>query len=119
MAQLSIHSNRINEVHELNLKTYPFLFFNGVKSAKIEYNLENQSIVDYEADNKKIEIRYKLDKPKIDHFKIIYDLSIDETIQNEYLDKRFEALERSISALLWNGIFLEVIFNNKSVYKSK
>lgn len=119
MAQLSITTNQINEIQQKNLKMYPFVFFNGVKSVSIEYDLTNQSKVNYDTDPKTMEIVYKFDKPMVDNFKVAYDLKIDETQDNSHMEKRFDALEKSIATLFWNGIPLEVKFNGKEVYKSK
>ena len=119
MAKFSISNNKISEVHVRNLKMYPLVFFNGVKSARIDYDITNHSTVDYEIDPKAIEITYKFNKPHTDNFKISYYLEIEESAENDNLEKRFEALEKSIATLLWNGIPLEVFFNNKSVYVSK
>lgn len=118
MAQFSISTNQINEIQQKNLKMYPFVFFNGVKSVKIEYDLTNHSKVDYELDPKSAEITYKFNKPVTDNFKIVYHIEIDESEANPNMEKRFDALEKSIKTLLWNGIPLEVLFNKKSVYKS-
>lgn len=119
MAQLSITTNQINEIQQKNLKMYPFVFFNGVKSVSIEYDLTNQSKVNYDTDPKTMEIVYKFDKPIVDNFKVLYDLKIDETQDNPHMEKRFDALEKSIATLFWNGIPIEVKFNGKSVYTSK
>lgn len=116
MAQFSISTNKINEVQEKNLKMYPFVFFNGVKSARIEYDLINHSNVDYDTNPKTFEIVYRFNKPKTDNFKLIYDLEMETSANNEHLEKRFEALEKSVATLLWKGIPLEVHFNGKKVY---
>lgn len=118
MAQLSISTNQINEIQQKSLKLYPFVFFNGVKSANIAYDLSNQSKVNYDTDPKTMEITYKFDKPIVDNFAVVYDLEIDETQDNQHLSKRFEALEKSIWTLFWNDIPVEVKFNGKSVYST-
>ena len=119
MAQLSITTNQINEIQQKNLKMYPFVFFNGVSSVSIEYDLTNESNVNYDTNPKTMEIVYKFDKPIVDNFKVSYDLQIDESQDNSHIEKRFDALEKSIATLFWNGIPLEVKFNGKTVYKSK
>lgn len=119
MALFSISTNQLSEIHQKNLKMYPFVFFNGVKSVEIDYDITNHSSVDYDTNPKTMEIVYKFNKPNTDHFKIKYYLSIDESEVNDHMEKRFEALERAIATLLWNEIPLEVFFNNKSVYVSK
>lgn len=119
MAQFSISTNQINEIQEKNLKIYPFVFFNGVKSVSIEYDLTTHNSVDYETNPKTLDITYKFNKPNTDNFKISYDLAIDESQENHHMEKRFEALEKSVATLLWRGIPIEVAFNGKNVYKSK
>jgi hypothetical protein len=116
MAQFSISTNKINNIQERNLQYFPFVFFNGVKSARIEYDLTNHSSVDYDTNPKTFEIVYKFNKPKTDNFKIIYDLEMEPWANNEHLDNRFDALEKSIATLLWKGIPIEVRFNGKKVY---
>lgn len=118
MAQLTISSNQINEVQQKNLKMYALVFFNGVKTVKIDYDLTNTSTVDFDTDPVKMDIVYKFQKPKTDNFKITYYLEIDESQGNSSLDKRFDALEKAIATLFWTGIPIEVLFNGKSVYKS-
>jgi len=119
MAQLSISTNQINEIQQKNLKMYPFVFFNGVKSVSIDYDLTNQSKVNYDTNPKTMEIVYKFDKPIMDNFKVSYNLEIDETEDNSHMPKRFEALEKAIWTLFWKDIPVEVKFNGKDVYTSK
>lgn len=104
MAKLAIFSNRISEFHEKNLKMYPLVFFNGVKEAKLDYDLERKKTTQ--------------DEPEIVNSMVSYYLDLDES-QNDLLDKRFEALETSVRGLLWNDITVEVYFNDRIVFKSK
>lgn len=108
MARLSVMTNQINGIQEKNLKLYPFVFFEGITSAKIEYDLEGK--------NKK-ELEYG-EKPKAHDFKVIYHLELDEKANN-HLEKRFEAIKTAVLGLLWSDIEVEVRFNDRSVYKSK
>lgn len=118
MAQFSISTNQINEIQEKNLKMYPLVCFNGVKSIKIEYDLTNNSKVEYDTNPKTMEIVYKFDKPVTDNFRIVYNLEIDETQDNSNLDARLDYLEKCVHNLFWKGIPIEVFFNGKSVHKS-
>lgn len=118
MAKLTVSTNTFTPVQEKNLKLFPLIFFNGVKSATVEFDLSTDSTVDVIEDKEKFDLKFEFVKPNTDHFKIKYNLEIDESQDNSPLDKRFEALEKAISTLLWGGIPLEVLFNNKSVYKS-
>jgi hypothetical protein len=118
MAQFAISTNKISEIQIKNLQMWPFVFFNGVKSVNIDYDLTTNNAVSYEA-NKDNDIKYKFAKPITDHFHISYDLEIDENQDNSHIEKRFKALENSIQTLFWSGIPLSVAFNGRNVYKSK
>lgn len=118
MAKLSMLANKITEVQEKNLKLYPFVFFEGVKSARIDYDLSNNMDVDTTEDQKNANIGYKVKKPETKHLRISYYLELDEG-QNSNLDKRFGAIEGSVRNLFWNQIAVEVYFNNELKYKSK
>lgn len=118
MAKFAISTNKISEIQVRNLQTWPFVFFNGVKSVSIDYDLTTNNAVSYET-NKDNDVNYKFAKPSTDHFHISYDLEIDETQDNSHIEKRFEALEKSIQTLFWSGIPLSISFNSRNVYKSK
>lgn len=104
MAQLSVLSNRISEIQEKNLKSYPFIFFNDVKSAKIEYDL---SKVD--------------DNGNINHgdHHVTYQLDLKEESNKENLDKRFSGIEAATRMLFWNDLKVRVIINGRQAYESK
>ena len=118
MAKLTMVSNRINELQAKNLKMYPFVFFDGVKTAHIDYDFSAESLIGAEEDNKNIQIKYHL-TPQTKNFKVIYKLDIDQEKGNSNIDKRFEALSASIANLFWTGILVEVYFNDKIAYTSK
>ena len=118
MAKLTMVSNRINDVQERNLKMYPFIFFDGVTSARIDYDFSVTPLVSAEEDKKNLDIQYNL-RAETNNFKVIYYLDIDQNKGNNDLDKRFQALHASINTLFWNGILVEVYFNNNMVYTSK
>lgn len=103
MATLTILSNRINPIQEKNLKMYPLVFFDGVKSVRIEYDLQHKKTTN--------------DEPVINSSLISYYLEIDG--HNSHLDSRFDALEKSVRNLFWNDLSVEVYFNDKIVFKSK
>jgi hypothetical protein len=102
MAQLSMLSNRISEIQEKNLKHYPFVFFNDVKSVKIEYNLSRW---DNEQSN-------GLERH------VTYSLELDETNQ-AHLDKRFFCIEEATRVLFWSDLKVRVVINGKLAYESK
>lgn len=124
MAHLSIINGKINPVQEKNLKMYPFVFFNGVTAAQIEYDLTGKNRIEVEEDinldtlKDDKAIKYNFKRPSTDHFKVIYSLEINEQ-DNDQLEKRFDAISKAVKTLLWNNILVEVKFNNKTVYSSK
>ena len=105
MAQLTVFANRISEVQEKNLKMFPFVFFHGVKEVSIDYDLGHAV-----AENLK-EVHHK-------SF-VSYSLTLDDTIVDTNLDKRFLALESSVRQLFWNDIVVRILFNGNKVYESK
>lgn len=94
LAKLSILSNRISEFHEKNLKSYPFIFFNGVEEAAIDYDLER---------GKENYVKFKL--------------TVQEG-KNLFLDKRLSALDQSVKNLFWKEVYTSVVLNGKEVYNS-
>lgn len=129
MARLALLSGRISEVQEKNLKLYPFVFFNGVLSATVDYDFSRLDGIFEQKDEKKLlekedtkaadAIKYKLEKPESRHFSVSYSLAIDETKENDQLDRRFEMLTKAIRALFWNETKIKVYFNGQLKYESK
>jgi hypothetical protein len=103
MAQLSVLSNRISEIQEKNLKMYPFVFFNDVKSVKIEFDL---SKVD--------------DNGLMNHgdHHVTYFLDVLEET-NPQPEKRMSAIEAATRTLFWNDLKVRVVVNGKLAYESK
>lgn len=115
MAKLSVLTDKITDVHEKNMKMYPFVFFEGVTKAEISYNLSNDAT--FVTDGQKAgDIGVAPIKTK--HMRISYYLTLDERM-NGALPKRFKALEDSVRNLFWKQLTVEVYFNGKQVYKSK
>lgn len=97
MAKLTLLSGRISEIQEKNLKSLPFVFFNGLRGIQIDYDLSKQE-----------------DKRKRTF--VSYSLDIDETEENNELAKRFKILESSVRNLFWSDLGVSVYFNDKLVY---
>lgn len=114
-AKLSLLTDKISSMQEKNLKMYPFVFFEDVTSAEIHYDLSNDLAIDTEVKDK--ELKYKFGEARMKHLKVIYKLNLDERLNN-YLDKRFQAIESSVRNLFWKEVAVEVYFNGKQVYKS-
>jgi len=105
MAQLSLLANRISEVQEKNMKSYPFVFFEQVGLASIDYDLGHGF-------NEKAK--------QLEHNSYItYDLELNEAANAKNLDKRFAALEAALRAVFWKDIKVKVLFNRKQVFESK
>lgn len=119
MAMLSITSGRISSIQEKNLKMFPLIFFNNVKQVKIDYDFSNTALVDYEQDNKEVQIKYNFQKIDTSHFKINYYIDFENDEKQDNLDKRFTALEESVKGLFWKNMKVNVYFGNELVYESK
>lgn len=104
MAKLSMLSNRISEIQEKNLKHYPFVFFNDVKSVRIDYDLS------------------KIDDNGLmnhgDHH-VTYILELDEESNKAHLEKRLFCIEEATRVLFWSDLKVRVFINGQSVFESK
>src|SRR6185312_6928996 len=85
MAKLSLLSNKINEIQEKNLKMYALAFFEGVISARIDYDFSNIALVDTEEDKKSLSLNYKFKNADTSHFRVSYFLNIDLSKENPML----------------------------------
>lgn len=117
MAKLSVLTDRISEVHEANLKKYPFIFFEGLTTARISYDLHNSMAVDDRIDVKNVNIDYDIKPINTSHLRVSYHLTIDERL-NGHLDKRFSAIENAVRTLFWKEVSVEVYFNGTLKFKS-
>lgn len=104
MARLAMFTGRITEFHENNLKRYPFVFLNGVKSAQITYDLGYDIIKEDETEASIKRNNY-----------VDYSLIVSESAQ-DHLAVRFKDFEDSVRALFWKEVNLVVRFNGKQVY---
>jgi hypothetical protein len=113
MAKLILVSGKISEVHEKNLKMYPLIYFNGVKEAKIDYDLSHKAdaLVD-RMNNLTIRAPFRSNV-------VTYYLTMNENAKNDNVEKRFKALEASVRTLFWKDVIVEVFMDDKIVYKSK
>lgn len=113
MAKLAMFANRLSDVQLNNLKMYPFIFFEGVKSVKLDYNLDQTRNVDSVPNTENLEIDYKISHTKNVH-SVIYDLQIANTEQT-YLDKRVRALTNAVHDLLWKDIKVTILLNGQEI----
>lgn len=113
LAALVVNSNRISEVHERSMKMYPLIYFEGVESVKIEFDLSHESDVSVDKEN-----NVKVNSP-LRHCFVAYYLTIDEKLLDENLKVRFRALENSTRTLFWKDLPVKIHFNDRLVYESK
>jgi hypothetical protein len=121
MAKVSMFEGRLNDIQLLNIRQYAFLFFDGVTSARIDYDLTpGKPAVTFEQDVDNFDLKYNIEKPK-NNTKIYYFLTIDEMKNDRSGERsrRFPALRQAIDNLLWKGIDIQVYFNDVFVYGSK
>ena len=102
-AQLAVFSNRISDFHVENLKKFPFVFFDNVKSVNIDYDFGHA------VDETKKEVQHGS--------RVAYHFT--GSIEGENMDKRFQALEAAVRNLFWRDVKVEVYFNGKKQYESK
>lgn len=120
MAKLTLLTNKINPIQEKNLKMYPLVFFNGVKSAKVDFDLSNdQMLVDSEENKSDLEITYQFNKAETRHLRVSYHLEIDETAENNSLDARYSAITQAVRNLFFKETKVQVFINAKLAYESK
>lgn len=95
--KLIMFSGKISEIHVKNLQSFPFIFFNGLVEAKLDYSVSTGN-----SDSQTI---------------FNYDLTIDG--ENDNMDKRYKALESAIRNLFWKEAKVKVMINGLEVYKSE
>lgn len=98
LTKLMMFFGKVSEIHIKNLETFPYIFFNDVKEAKLDYAVATT------------------DKTQPTEFK--YGLTLDLT-SNDHLDKRYNALENACRALFWKEAKIQVSINGKEEYKSE
>ncbi len=91
---LALFSGRLSEIHIKNLESFPFIYFNGVTEAKIDYDVAQLK-----------------DKESCIH----YNLTLNQ--ENDHLDKRFLGLENALKALFWKEVVLKLSINGEE-YKN-
>ena len=95
LAQLSILSNRISEVHKKNMKSYPYIVFNGFVSADVDYDLERG--------NKNF---------------VSYNITLKTDADNPFMEKRLDALDKSIKNLFWKEVGVIIKINGEKKFDS-
>lgn len=98
---------------------FPFVFFNGLKEAQIDYDFSNNQTIETEEDIKKLEITYKFNKVDTRHFCVSYSLTLDQSETNPHIEKRYAALENAVRTLFWTETRIRVTINGKLEFESK
>lgn len=120
MAKLTLLTNKINPIQEKNLKMYPLIFFNGIKSAKVDFDLSNdQMLVDSNENKSDLEITYQFNKAETRHLRVSYHLEIDEAADNHSLSERYLAITQAVRNLFFKETKVQVFINTKLAYESK
>lgn len=96
LTKLMLFFGRVSEVHLNNLKSFPWIFFNGLTAVNLDYDIST-----------------KRDGQSL----ISYDLTVSE--ENDSLPKRFEALESAVRSLFWKEILVKVSINGEEKFKSE
>lgn len=113
MAKLILVSGKISEVHVKNLQMYPLIYFDGVKEAKIDYDLSHKADALVDKDN-----NLTVNAPQRNNV-VSYHLTMHPNALNLNLVNRFGALEASVRTLFWKDVIVELYMDGKLVHKSK
>ena len=97
MAKLTALSGRISEIQEVNFKTYPFIYFNGVTKVEIDYDLTTRKSAN--------------DEPTTNSSKVTYKIETSE--ENDHIERRCKALQESVKMLLWKDMSVKIYINGK------
>jgi hypothetical protein len=104
MAKAAVLSDRLNEIQERNLKLYPLVFFEAVRTAEIDYDFSAR--------------RDPGDAKKKAPPRVAYNLRLDES-RNPDADKRFKLLELAVRRLLWKDLVVKLSFNGTLKFESE
>jgi hypothetical protein len=81
------------------------IVFNGVKEAKVEYDLGYD--------------KGEVFEPAKDLSKVSYHLELDPLANNDPMEKRYLFLEQSVRNLFWQNLLVKIFIADKLVYESK
>ena len=119
MAKLTLLTNKLNPIQEKNLKLYPLIFFNGIKEAKMDFDLSNEQMIESTENSKDLELTYQFNKAKTHHLRVSYYLEIEENADNHSENARYSAITQAVQNLLFKEIKVQVFINGKMTYESK
>lgn len=104
---------------------YPLVFFNGVKTAKIDFDLSSEQLIQTlenvkkVGDHNELEVKYQFEKPDTRHLRVSYHLEIEDGADNHTMAARFSAITQAVHNLLFKEIKVQVYINLKLAYESK
>lgn len=98
LTKLMLFFGRIPETHIKSLESYPFIYFNDLKEAKLDYSIATK------------------DKNGETIFSYALSLNLES---NDHLDKRYKALEMAARSLFWKEAKIKININGQEVYKSE
>jgi hypothetical protein len=115
MAKLTITTGKVNPIQEYNMKMYPFVFLEGVKTISVDFDLRSTPIID--TSSKDGDTVFSIEKPNVEDMYVNYNIAVDEEffeINKEI--NRLQGIEKSIHNLFWTGIKVKIVINNEIVY---
>lgn len=101
LTKLMLFFGRVPETHIETLQSYPYIYFNGLHEAKLDYSIETTDKI----------------KPTIFSYDLL--LSPEALNTNNHMELRYKALESSVRLLFWKEVKLQVKINGQEVYKSE
>lgn len=93
MARLTMLSNRLNEIQEKNLRMYPYVFFDHVKTVTITFDLECRPD---SVDKRETFVKYQI--------------QVDPTKPMDNKENRIKALVQATRNLFWTDLKVEIEF---------
>lgn len=97
LKRLMIATGRLPETLWRTLQNYPFIFFNDVKEAKIDYSIATKP-------SESTTFEYNI---------------ILNTESNNCIEKRYKGIEKAIRDLFWKEAQIKISINGQEVYKSE
>jgi hypothetical protein len=95
LKKLIILSGQLSEIHIKNIKMFPFIFFDGVQSAEVTFDLD-------------------IAKERDGAMSVCYRLKFKKGFSKiDNLQQRCQALENAVKNLLWKEVDV-AIYKNKS-----
>jgi hypothetical protein len=90
LTKLVLFTGRLSEIHIKNLQSFPFIYFNDIIEAKLDYDISQVKEV-----------------PSF----IRYDLILSQ--ENDQLNKRFDGLKVAVKSLFWKEMELKLSINGQ------